>query len=75
MPNIEYPEQGMFPGESADRSARRIKLEIDIADLEKRIAKNPFLRRAKRQLEQMKKELRELQMNEAGMVPGGIERR
>ena len=75
MSNIEYPEQGMFPGGSADRSARRIKLEIDIADLEKRIAKNPFLRRAKRQLEQMKKELRELQMNEAGMVPGGIERR
>lgn len=73
MRNIEYPEKPM----SEDRAANsdRKALESEIQELEKRVAKNPFLIRAKKILEEKKQALFDLQMKEAGINPNGIERR
>lgn len=73
MRNIEYPEKSMNEDRAA--SSDRKALESEIQELEKRVAKNPFLWRAKRILEEKKQALIDLQMKEAGINPNGIERR
>lgn len=73
MGDYEYPERGMFEDRAAP--AARQNLEKEISELERRIAKNPFNMRARKHLEAKKKALRAFRMDEAGMFPGGIEKR